>query len=419
MNLFEIVLIDCILITFPLILYLFYIAYNKNVGKKENNLIFDITLLTSLYLIIKFGAPSVAHAPLMIINVPLIVAYHKKDILSIFILSLLIIVYYYNTFNFNLIFMIFEYFLYYIIYVFLLKNKKNVYHITNIFIIIKSFFITCSLWQINYYIDMSINYVLLKVLLLSFVLFVIAQFVLILLEKGQDILKYHMTIKELEQEKQIKTSLFKITHEIKNPMAVCKGYLDMLDLENHNQTKKYIPIIKEEIERTLIILQDFLSINKPKIQKELMDINLLVEDVINSFNPILKQKNIKLDISLIDDEIFIDGDYNRLTQVLINIIKNSIESLDKSNRKLIIKTNIFNNKFNIIIVDNGIGMNKEVLSKISEPFYTTKKNGTGLGLSLSKEILKAHDATIEYNSIEKKGTTVKIIIPISKQKMVH
>ena len=416
MNLFEVVLIDFILITFPLILYLFYIAYNQNVGKKENNLIFDITLLTSLYLIIKFGAPSVTHAPLMIANVPLIVAYHKKDRLSIFLLSLLIIVYYYYSFGFNLVFMIFEYFIYYIMYMYLIKNKKSIYNITNIFIIMKAFFITFLLWQINYYTNKSITDILMNVFILSVILFIIVQFVLILLEKGQEILKYHMSIKELEQEKQIKTSLFKITHEIKNPMAVCKGYLDMLDINNTDQTKKYIPIIKEEIDRTLVILQDFLSITKTKIDKDLMDVNMLVEEVANSFKPILKEKNIDFEMDLVDDEIYIYGDYNRLNQVLINVIKNSIESLNKIHSKLKIKSNIINNKFNIIIDDNGVGMNDEVLSKISEPFFTTKKDGTGLGISLSKEILKAHNSSIEYESEENKGTKVKIMIPLEKIK---
>ena len=72
----------------------------------------------------------------------------------------------------------------------------------------------------------------------------------------------NMTLKELEQEKQIRESLFKITHEIKNPITVCKGYLDMFDVEDKKKSEKYVSILKDEIKRVLVLLEDFLSINK-------------------------------------------------------------------------------------------------------------------------------------------------------------
>ena len=116
MNIFEIILIDLIFITFPLILYLFYIAYNQNIGKKENKLIFDLTLITSLYLLIRYGKNTTIYNPLIISSVPLAIAYYKKDKLSSILLSIFIIVDCYYSFGFNIPFMIFEYLLYYIIF---------------------------------------------------------------------------------------------------------------------------------------------------------------------------------------------------------------------------------------------------------------------------------------------------------------
>ena len=78
-------------------------------------------------------------------------------------------------------------------------------------------------------------------------------------------------MKELEKEKVLRTSLFKLTHEIKNPLAVCKGYLDMLDLNNQEKVDKYIPIVKGEIERTLTLMDDYLDYTKVKINKEEVD----------------------------------------------------------------------------------------------------------------------------------------------------
>lgn len=415
MSLFEVVLFDFVLITFPLMLYLFYIAYSQNVQKSENRFFFHLILATSQYLITKFGISSIDNEILLLINVPLIIAYYREDKISILLLSLFVSGYYYfHDFNFFMI--IFEYLTYYVIY-FILKKKNSIRFIINALMVLKTFFMTFSLWQTNYYQNQEITFVLLKILIMSLILFLIVQFVLILLEKAEEILNYHTTMKKLEKEKQIRTSLFQITHEIKNPIAVCKGYLDMLDVKNQKQTEKYIPIIKEEIDRTLLILQDFLSISKIKINKEPMDINMLVEEAIQSFKPILKDKKIVTDVDLLDDEVYINGDYNRLTQVLINIIKNSIESLDKDEKKLLIRTDIGNNKFNITIMDNGIGMDENELSNVSKPFFTTKRNGTGLGISLSKKILEAHDAIIKYESKPKEGTTVRIGIPMDTKKM--
>lgn len=412
MNIFEIILIDLIFITFPLILYLFYIAYNQNIGKKENKLIFDLTLITSLYLLIRYGKNTTIYNPLIISSVPLAIAYYKKDKLSSILLSIFIIVDCYYSFGFNIPFMIFEYLLYYIIFTILFKKDKNTNAHINLFIILKSFFTTAMLWQVDYYGDKSSSFVLMGILVTSIILFVIIHFVFILMDKGEEIIRYHMSIKELEKEKQVRTSLFKITHEIKNPMAVCKGYLDMLDTSDKKQVERYVPIIKEEIDRTLLILKDFLSLNKIKIEKDIMDINLLVEEVIDSVSPLTKQNKIIIEESLIDDEVYINGDYNRLKQVLINLVKNSIEAINKDDGKISISTNLNNNNFYIVIEDNGCGMNEEILSKIDEPFYTTKKNGTGLGVSLSKEILDAHNSKIEYKSKENVGTTVTITIPL-------
>ena len=115
------------------------------------------------------------------------------------------------------------------------------------------------------------------------------------------------------------------------------------------------------------------------------------------------------------DEIYIEGDYDRLKQVLINLIKNSIESIKKDDIGLIkLKINYTFKKVCIILEDNGIGMNKETLKRIGEPFYTTKKNGTGLGVKLSKEIVELHNGKIIYESKLGKGTMVKIFLPIKK-----
>ncbi len=235
------------------------------------------------------------------------------------------------------------------------------------------------------------------------------------LEKGKELMKIRLTCKQLEKEKQIRTSLFKITHEIKNPIAVCKGYLDMFDVNKKEHARKYIPIIRSEINRTLLLLQDFLDCNHLKINKDILDINMLLEDVSVACEPLVNSKKINYILSIDEDELYMEGDYERLKQVFINVIKNSIEAITpKDNSYIQLDTEIRKNNIHIFIEDNGIGMTKKDLEKIKEPFYTTKKDGTGLGVTLSFEIVKAHNGRIIYTSEYGKGTKVEVVLPLMK-----
>ena len=240
-------------------------------------------------------------------------------------------------------------------------------------------------------------------------MFLISIYILSLFyEKGIEALNTHIKYKELKKEKQIRLSLFKITHEIKNPIAVCKAYLDMFDPNNLEHSRKYIPIIKNEIDRILVLLQDFLLVNKTNMNCDIMDINMLIDEVSDKVKCFMDSNSINFQINTIDDEVFINGDYNRLCQVLINILKNSIEAESKN---ITLTLSESDNKLLININDDGIGISKEIMDKIYEPFYTTKRSGTGLGVSLSKEIINAHNGNIEYSSVEGNGTEVKIILP--------
>ena len=403
MNELDSFLLSFIFITFPLLLYLFYVAHSKNIEKKENDLFLGLALFSSIYLLIKLGFDYIGEKNILLINIPIIIAYIKNRKVEALLLSMIAIFYYLDNTNQNLILLVIEYIIYFIIYI--LNNKDivkiNSYIFGGVVIGLKLIFYL-----------ISNNTIVISYFIISYL---IMCFVIMMLKKGDDILKYHMTFKELENEKQIRLSLFKITHEIKNPLAVCKGYLDMLNTNNQNQCNKYIPIIKEEIDRTLILLQDFLSVTKIKLDMDILDINLLLEESLDSLKTLLKEKGILLDFCE-EDEIYINGDYNRLLQVIINIVKNSIEAIgDKKEGKIVIKTEVDNKFVYVYFIDNGMGISKENLKRIKEPFFTTKSQGTGLGVSLSYEIIEAHHGTINYETEYGKGTKVTIKIPLMDQ----
>ena len=408
MYLIDSLLLNMILIIFPMLLYLFYIIYNSNKEGNGKDFLFDISLYTSLYLILKLGGFN-NEDPLILFNAPLIIAYANKRKISVMAISILIISYYITFFDVNVLLITIEYLSYYLLYLYLNRKefKWNLY--IDYFIIIKSLFISLLVFSnIN-----SLNeiYSFAKVFGLILILYITTYFAVYLFNKGKDIIRIQRNIRELEKEKEIRTSLFKITHEIKNPIAVCKGYLDMFDVNDLDHSHRYVPIIKEEISRVLVLLQDFLSIGRIKIECDIMDINMMLEDVTNSLRLLLRSNNISLINEIDEDEVYINGDYNRLSQVMINIIKNSIEASKDSDSYIKIKSNLINDKYYILIEDNGYGIAKENLKHISELFYTTKVNGTGMGIHLSKEIIEAHKGIIKYDSKENEGTRVEIILP--------
>ena len=410
MEIFDTMILDIILIALPLTIYLLYLAYTKTFNNKENELLIVVTIFSVLYLLFKYTKPLYMNMPFIIINISLIIAYIKKSKISVLITSIIMIAYYYSFYQDYLPIIILEYLLYYLFY---LKTFKE-FKINNFILIFATIKIVITLILLSYQNYAFPAYVS-ELIIEGIYLYAVASVIIYFLNKTEEVLKLHMNIKEIKHNEQIHTSLFQITHEIKNPIAVCKGYLDMFDSENPKHFKKYIPILKDEINRTLLLLEDFLAMNKVKINKDIVDINLLIEEVIKNIDMLCQKNNIKLTSNIIDDDIYINADYNRLTQVFINLLKNSVEAIPKNKEgKILVSEKIKDDHIIIIVKDNGKGMSKALLNKIKEPFYTTKQKGTGLGVSLSEQIIKAHSGSLVYESKEGEYTKVIVTLPIEE-----
>ena len=404
---FNDMLLGCIYLLFPLAMYFFYIAHNNRIEAEENNIFLCLALFSSMYLLNLQSTCNFPRMALLLSNIPIIIAMIKNRFME----SLFLIMYYIicagRLFNIDYGIILLEYFIYLLIYFLKVRGKFGNYTFISFFFTVKTvIYILRSYTGNNFFDDSLFDEKLYITIPLTYITSIL---VLYIMSVGDDIIRYHISYKELTKDKQIKTSLFKITHEIKNPLAVCKGYLDMLDVNNMEQTRKYIPIIKNEVDHTLLILKDFSSYSKISIEKEPIDISYLVMDVSNSFNELLNRKNIKLILEDYD-EIIIEADYKRLMQVFINIMKNSIESFDNKEVKIIkIFINEDKKSVTIIVEDTGCGI--EDIDRIKEPFYTTKEFGTGLGVSFSNEIILAHGGTLKYESEFSKGTRVIIKLP--------
>ena len=395
MNFIDMFLLNLILVSVPLLIYMVYITTNRNINEKERTLFFSLSLISSYFLITHYGNFFDNNVTAFFLGMIIFFLCLKRQ----YIVSISLMFFTLSAYN-QPLFLVISYCL---ISILLIIRDKIHLEDKNFIILFITLYVSCF-----FTCQIILTKEVIETILILLIFVATIYIVYIFYQKGIDTLNIHIKFKELQKEKQIRLSLFKITHEIKNPIAVCKAYLDMFDVNNIEHSKKYIPIIKGEIERLLLLLQDFLLINKNNMNLDIMDINMLVDEVKDNVSSLMESNNIEFSIDTIDDELFINGDYNRLCQVLINILKNSVEAEPKN-----IKLNIIedDNKLCINIKDDGVGIPSNVLDKIYEPFYTTKRCGTGLGVSLSKEIISAHNGTIEYTSEVGNGTNVKITLP--------
>lgn len=204
----------------------------------------------------------------------------------------------------------------------------------------------------------------------------------------------------------MKNDLYVLAHEVKNPLSIISGYLEMLNINNLEDYKK---IIKEEVKNSLEILDNYLEYNKLILNKEEIDINLLLLDIKKNMKDYLKKRGISLRVFLQDDEIYLNADYAKLRQVFYNILKNSMESQSKT---IIIAYQVLFGKIRIKIENDGLKINSDDLNKIGNG-YTDKVFGNGIGTSLSKKIVEMHGGKIKYQNNKKGGVNVIITLSLS------
>lgn len=396
------VFLNLVYLLFPVLFYFVYMFYSKVTYEKERLIFLDLALFSSYYLFSRFGSMSML-SPIFI-NIPLIIAIYKKRVALSVALSFLVSMFLSNMYDINLLIYISSY-LVILSIVFLTKFK-----IVDIF---TSIMVIYDVLIIIFFSNNTINFKMIDdFIIIRIIMYLSFYFIIFFYAKIETIVKMYHSLEEITKEKKLYESLFKITHEIKNPLAVCKGYLDMFDIKDPSKANKYIGIIDQEIDRTLVLLNDFSNVSKINIEKSLMDVTMLLEDVCDESKIIFKNNTV-FDYTIDSKEVYINGDYNRLKQVLVNVIKNAKESLkDGGYVSLNAKQN--KNNYVILVKDNGVGMDKETIKNIGTPFYTTKKSGTGLGVCFSKEIVEKHSGIMSYTSKIGKGTTVRIILPINK-----
>lgn len=397
--------INGIVVVFPILVYTFFIVYEENMKLEKSNIMLKISLFISMYLALYFKKYVGLNYQISCLILPIILSYLYNEGKVALILSTLLCLHSCFSLNYNIYTSIIFFLLLYIAYKKYSKSNMSSKFLINSSIVLMLIYFVANL--IISYNDIVMLDEIISLIMYSLIIYAINYGI----NESKNIISLHMNLKEFEKEKNIKLNLFKITHEIKNPLTVINGYLSMFDVTDIEKSKRYISILKNEVNRTLNLLSDFMEFTKIKVVKKECNFNDLISDIKEVLIPFFVKKNVSYSFC-VQNNIIVNMDYNRIKQVIINVIKNAVEACRESNG--MVTTTAFTEEDYLIIVvkDNGIGMDKFVLDNILVPFYTTKDNGTGLGVSLSKEILEAHGGTINYDSVKGKYTTCKITIPL-------
>ena len=204
-----------------------------------------------------------------------------------------------------------------------------------------------------------------------------------------------------------------ISHEVRNPLTASRGFIQMLGEDIPGEARnKYAQIALQELDRATEVINDYLTFAKPTLeQMEEINIQKEIQYAVNVIIPLAHMNGVQVNLSLLeDDTYYVKGEGKKFQQCLINILKNGIESMNH-NGILTIRQS----PYQIDIQDEGIGMTKEQINRLGEPYFTTKEKGTGLGMMVSFSIIKGMGGNITVESNPEKGTCFSIKLPMYKK----
>jgi two-component system, sporulation sensor kinase D len=207
-----------------------------------------------------------------------------------------------------------------------------------------------------------------------------------------------------------------IAHEIRNPLTGIKGLVQLLS-EKYNDPNDhfYFSVINKEIGRINQIVSEFLILGKPTVQKMTYTD---IRDVIYDVNPLIYSEanlyNVQYEYTLPEDPMILRCTVDQMKQVILNLTKNALEAMQDGGILRLTVTKA-NGSCLITITDNGAGIPQENLEKLFTPFFTSKENGTGLGLVVCKRIIESFGGEISIESKLKIGTKVRITLPLQEK----
>ncbi len=203
-----------------------------------------------------------------------------------------------------------------------------------------------------------------------------------------------------------------IAHEVRNPLGTLRGLAHFFGSEEgaSDACKKYSKFMISEVDRLNLLVTELLQFGAPReLKHDKIEVKTLVEKVVALLEKDFKEQGIRF-VHRCDEDTDLYGDPDLLLQALLNLLKNSIQATPSGGE---ISLDIGKNgeSSRIAVSDSGVGMTEETRRKMFDPFYTTKKKGTGLGLAVSHRIVERHHGHFEIQSVVDAGTTITMVFP--------
>ncbi len=208
-----------------------------------------------------------------------------------------------------------------------------------------------------------------------------------------------------------------LAHEIRNPLAGIAGVIEIVsrDLPPHSAARSVIKDAKEEALQINRILTELLEIARPRPpQFRISDLGATAEHAVMFARQQAITKRIMVELQIVETIPPVDHDPNQMNQVLLNLLLNAIQSMEKPGTIRVSLEQDEEETVRIVVSDEGKGISPEHLPNIFRPFFTTKGHGTGLGLSLARRIVESHGGHIDATSEVGKGTQFTVRLPIAR-----
>ena len=236
-----------------------------------------------------------------------------------------------------------------------------------------------------------------------------------LIEKRRELEETYIELSKRERMAEIGNFSMMIAHELKNPLGIIKGSVDIIAKEGVKAqvSRTMMEYIQDEVKRLNRLVEDFLSFARPNpAHKSFVDINQLIHKIVNLIPlPEFKEKDITLTVKLAQEMPEINVDEHQVYQTLVNIFNNAIQAISQKG-EITIKTEHEQDGISITFMDTGVGISDEEKGKVFEPFFTKKQSGTGLGLAVVKKIIDNHKGTITITDREGGGTVFSLWLPM-------
>ncbi|HZH59356.1 MAG TPA: HAMP domain-containing sensor histidine kinase [Metabacillus sp.] len=421
MDLVKDIILQITFVILPIFTFhLFWLSRNTLNALKTNKPMITIGCMISSILCIITPIEFIDGAFLTLHTIPLFISFVYGGYIPGFLTLLTSITYFMDPYEYNILYIVVSIIAYCII-AFTIRNdwlkyaikKKFLYStiygvtILIISVLALSFVSVLKAWAIDlqYYMLIVIS-VMILTLMLALSIY--------LIEYMRSTAVLRIELVKAEKLSIVSELAASVAHEVRNPLTVVRGFVQLIGNSTDStdsQRKEYMNLVLTELDRAQSIITDYLGIaGQNQMHKEKIDLTETLNEITKLMTSYANFKTVRF-ICDIEKNLYVYGDRSKLKQVFINIIKNSIEAVPSLNGIVTIKAEVKEELIYIKISDNGVGMTKEQIERLGEPYYSLKENGTGLGLTVTYSIIKSHGGSVKYSSELNKGTVAIIRLP--------